>query len=469
MAKDPCERFLPHLSAFADDTLPPRRWEQICYHLAGCDSCRREVDDIAAVCSKLSSFDRSHPPASLTARLESIAGEHASAPLYMAPGEGELPSRRRKRARRATQGGVGFLAVMVSAMVLAVFVAPNPATIADPVKAARELYSQSLTAISVSEAVGAMLLANERGADFGASETYEARPSGAASSPITAQQAAELLRRSTEADLTITGFQQVWASDGEGYYRTAQVRTTKVPGEGTNLEVFDAGGTLFSSTFLPEFNARSFTAPPEWIYERGTTVEQVIGRDAFLVQANSGEQLAARWWIDARTGLLLWAERYDALGGVRLAYGYRELSLDAGSLNVTPSAQVISLSPASSEREAGWCVGFDHCPQSVAGLPLVAHATSGTSMNLVYSDGFTTAVVGRTEGVLEHGVLNHTARRADMTVEVWQAGEAVLSVACDCSPGLMLEIRDDLPAQHSFERTIAVKIRAGLGRLTGMG
>ena len=38
-----CERFRPDLSAFADGTLPPRRWEQVSYHLAGCARCRDEV------------------------------------------------------------------------------------------------------------------------------------------------------------------------------------------------------------------------------------------------------------------------------------------------------------------------------------------------------------------------------------------------------------------------------------------
>ena len=152
MAKGPCERLHPHLSAYADGTLPPKRWEQVSYHVAGCEECRDEVAAINAVCSKLSSYRGSETPEALAARLESIAGEHGSSPLYMAAGDGELPSARRKRVRRATQGGVALLAVMVSAVVLAVLVAPSPTRITDPVKAARELYGRSLIAISVNEA-----------------------------------------------------------------------------------------------------------------------------------------------------------------------------------------------------------------------------------------------------------------------------------------------------------------------------
>lgn len=472
MAKGPCERFRPHLSAYADGTLTPKRWEQVSYHLAGCQQCRDEVAAISAVCSTLSSYRGSETPESLAARLESIAGEHGSAPLYMAAGDGELPSARRKRVRRATQGGVALLAVMVSAVVLAVLVAPVPPTVTDPVKAARESYSRSLTAISVNEAVGAMLLANERGADFGASETYEPRLSETESVRITAAEAAALLRRAAEADLTLTGIQQVWASDGGGLYRTAQIRTTKVAGEGANLEVFDARGNLFSSSFLPEFGARAFTAPAEWDYVRSATVEQIAGRDAVRVQANTAHQPVARWWIDSATGLLLWAERYDAVGRVNVGFGYKQLSLDAGTLDPSGSAQLIALQPATSSGEAGWCVGLEHCPQVLAGLPLVAYAASDghgrASMNLVYSDGFHTAVVDWSDGVLDDG-LAHADRGTDMAVKVWQAGEAVVSVACDCSPALMDELTAELPGQAPFHRTIVGKIRDGLARLAEVG
>ena len=34
------ERVREDLNAYVDQTLPPRRWEQISYHLAGCEDCR---------------------------------------------------------------------------------------------------------------------------------------------------------------------------------------------------------------------------------------------------------------------------------------------------------------------------------------------------------------------------------------------------------------------------------------------
>lgn len=472
MAKAPCERFIPDLSAYADGTLPSKRRHQVSHHLASCDDCRQEAAAILAVCSTLSSCERSSAPESLAARLESIAGHEASAPLYMTAGRGELPSRRRRRVRRAAQGGAVLLTFMVSAVVLAVLVAPAPVTLNHPVKAARELYSRSLTAISVNEAVGAMLLANEQGADFGASETYEPRQSATASEPITASAAAELLRRAAEADLTLTGNQQVWASDGAGLYRTAHVRTTKVAGEGANLEVFDARGDLFGATFLPEFSARAFAAPEGWSYAQGLAAEQILGRDAVRVEAISGHGPVATWWVDTDTGLLLWAERYDEVGDVQLAFGYRQLFLDSATLDPEPT-QLIALQPASSSQSAGWCVGLGHCPQELAGLPLVAHAKTEQgavqSMNLVYSDGFTTAAVAWSAGVLPRGDASLVDTGRDLAVEVWQSGDGVISVACDCGPGVLSAIKDELPPERAYRATLVSKIRDGLNRLTGVG
>ncbi|MBB1482286.1 zf-HC2 domain-containing protein [Tessaracoccus sp. MC1865] len=470
MAKGPCEKFHPDLSAYADGTLPPKRWEQVTYHLAGCDSCCEEVRGISDVCSKLSTYRSTGTPDSLAARLENIAGEHAATPLYMAHGAGDLPSQRRRRAQFAYQGGVALLAVMVSAVVIAVLVAPTPVKVSDPVKAAREQYSRSLTAISVNEAVGAMLLANERGADFGAPESYVPLTSETESLPITRELAANLLRRAADADYSLTGTQRVWASDGEGRYRTADVRTTKMAGFGAQLEVLDVRGDLFGSAFLPEVGTSPVEAPWGWEYSRSGTTEQVAGRDAVRIQANSGELPAARWWVDAATGIMLWAERYDALGRVNLAVGYKQLSLDDASFEPDDSAQLISLQPASSSEADDWCVGLDACPREVGGMSLVAYSSSekdeSPSMSLVYSDGYHTAVVDWTTGVLGDGALTESDRAADMTVEVWQAGDGVLSVACDCAPAMIKAIAGELPEPEAYRETIAEKIAGGLVRMT---
>ncbi|GAA4897134.1 hypothetical protein GCM10025789_13750 [Tessaracoccus lubricantis] len=473
MAKGPCEKFLRDLSAYVDGTLSPKRWEQVSYHLAGCSGCNAEVQAISDVCSKLSTCRSSQTPESLAARLESIAGEHAATPLYMTPGEGGLPSQRRRRVQLACQSGVALIAVMVSAVVIAVLVAPSPLKVADPVKAAREQYSRSLTAISVNEAVGAMLLANERGADFGASESYLPLTSETESLPITRELAANLLRRAADADYSLTGTQRVWVSDGEGRYRTADVRTTKKAGYGAHLEVLDVRGNLFGSAFLPEIGTRPVEAPWGWEYVRSGTTEQVAGRNAVRIQANAEGLPVAKWWVDAATGVMLWAERYDALGRVNLAVGYKQLSLDEASFTTDDGVQLIALQPASPSDEQTWCLGLATCPREVGGMTLVAYSSSDQtdppSMNLVYSDGYHTAVVGWTAGVLGDDALTLTERSTDMAVDVWQSGDAVLSVACDCAPAVMQEIAAALPERKAHHQSIGEKIAGGLARLTRVG
>ncbi|NHB85561.1 hypothetical protein G7085_15695 [Tessaracoccus sp. HDW20] len=154
MASPTCERFRDDLSAFADRTLAPRRWDQVAYHLAGCPDCRSELAAINAVCSELKRCRAADPSDTLAARLESIAGEIPEAPLYMASGVGDLPSARRTRSRRVAQGSVAALVVMMSAVVIAVLIAPEPARLTNAVKAAREQFSMASSAISVSDAIG---------------------------------------------------------------------------------------------------------------------------------------------------------------------------------------------------------------------------------------------------------------------------------------------------------------------------
>lgn len=89
-------------------------------------------------------------------------------------------------------------------------------------------------------------------------------------------------------------------------------------------------------------------------------------------------------------------------------------------------------------------------------------------MNLVYSDGFHTAVVEWADGVLADSMARND-RGADMAVDVWQAGDAVISVACDCGQDRMARIKDELPEQQAYRHTIAAKIRDGLARLAEVG
>lgn len=472
-----CDRFHPDLSAFADGTLPHKRWEQVSYHLAGCQACRDEVAAISSVCSTLSaSCTRSDAPESLAARLESIAGDAAEAPLYMAAGEGDLPSARRRRQRRMAQGSAALLVMALSVIVIAVLVAPEPRRLTDPIGTARQQFSMSTAAVSVNEALGAVLLAHERGADLGEAVSYQRLDAGGALDVvISAKRAAAWLRDASETDRTLRGVQRVWVADVDGGYRTADVRTVKVAGRGAQLDVFDARGDRFNSSFLPDFHLRRVEATERWDFTESLRTQPVSGRDAYLIKAHDDYGTVASWWIDSETGLLLWSERYNTAGDVVLAFGYTDLEYGPASFAADDSgfSQMISFEPASSSLEKGWCVGMEHCPQSVAGMPLVAHSSSsqrdGESMTLVYSDGFSTAVVNWTPGVLEDGVTARSDRASGLpTVHSWQCDDAVVTVVSDAPSDLISRIAEDLPAEQPHTRTLLERAAEGFGRLVGV-
>lgn len=474
MAAPNCERIRADLSAYVDDTLPRRRWEQVSYHLAGCPGCRAELTAISSVCSELSRCHRtSTTPDALAARLESIAGEHAATPLYMASGRGDLPSARRLRTRRVTQGGVAFLAVVMSAMVLAILIAPEPSRIADPVKTAREQFSMSSSAVTVNEAVGAALLASERGADFGQSVSYRPRAADSQMVLVSDRWACDRLRQAAASQASLTGVQEVWVSDGQGLYRHADVRTTRAAGEGSELEVLDARGDRFMSTFLPALGTRTLEAPSGWSFYESLLPERVGDRSAIQLRAVVDGAPVAAWWLDDETGIVIWSERYDPSGGVSLATGFRDLRVGAVNLG-HDLVQQFSLEPVTSSQDEGWCVGLPTCPLEAAGLPLVAYASSdrqgSRSMTLVYSDGFNSAVVGWTEGVLADDILTLLDQRAGApTVDVWQAGDAVIWVTSNGSAGLISEIGEQFPAASAHRSSLADRLIAGLERLVPLG
>lgn len=474
MASPCCDRFRDDLSAFADHTLTPRRFEQVARHLMDCGTCRAELAAIDEVCTELKSCRSSSPSETLAARLELIAGEHSQAPLYMASGDGELPSARRIRQRRVAQGSVALLAVVMSAVVFAVLIAPDPVRIVDPVKSAREQFSMSSSAISINEAFGAVLLAFDRGADLGQPISYQPREAVGHPERVSSERAVDLLRASTQSEASLTGLQQVWVSDGDGLYRSAEVRTTKVAGEGAKLEVYDARGDRFLSSFLPAFGHRPVAAPRDWTFTENPKPEPILGREAIHLQAFEDGSPVAGWWFDTGTGVLLWSERYASTGAVSLAMGFKELTYGDHVTISGDLTQQLSLQPVTASQTDGWCVGLATCPQEVGGLPLVAYASSDSqgkrSMTLVYSDGFESAVVGWTEGVLADGVGRTHSEGVGLTaVELWQCGDAVVWVTTNGSDDLLKRITADLPAEQPYRASILDRISMGVKRLVRVG
>lgn len=468
-----CERHRKKLSAFADETLRVREWEQVGYHLAGCRHCRDELAAIRRVCSTLSSPEdrEAAAPSTLSQRLQGIAGEHVDAPLYMAAGPAcALPSRRRRRNRRMLQSSAAVMGVLASVLALALLVAPDPAVLANPVQQAREQYSLSTTAISVNEAVGAVLLAHERGAALDG--PYVQAPRTMMSKDRTR------ITRATAADMleddgpTHSGVQRVWISDGESAFHVTDVQVDEVHDTGSSLVVLDASGNRFMSWFVPTNVCCEMDDGPPWTFWKYKGMDQVAGRWAEVIEAKDSEGLrVARWWVDQDGGLVLWSERYDADGAPTIISGFRTLTMGEAHL-AEETAELARMDPVSSSGAKGWCRGLDDCPARLGGLPLVAHASSdapdGSSMRLFYSDGFRGLSVVWQEGQL-HGaerVQGMDAGQPD--VLVWQAGDGVVSVATNGSRELLHAAVAELPLQEPRTNSLLDRLGRGLSRLAGI-
>ncbi len=468
-----CERYRQDLSAFADETLSARRWEQVGYHVAGCPDCRSELASIREVRRTLQApADSPSPiPQTLSERLHEIAGEHVDAPLYMAAGPRcALPSRRKRRNRRLFQSAAAVMSVLASVLVIAFLVAPEPPTVSNAVTQAREQFLLSTTALSVNEAVGAVLLAHERGATLGSSQRQSARS--------TMVHAPQRITRATAAAMlngdgpTHSGVQRVWISDGAAGFHVTDVRVDEMADEGTSLAVMDASGSRFVSWFVPSNVCCQMDEGPPWTFWKYGGMDQVAGRWANVIEArNADDRRVARWWVDRDGGLVLWSERYDNHQKPTIISGFTSLTMGEAHLS-EQSDELTGMDPVSSSGAKGWCHGLTHCPTSLGGLALVAHSSSdvrgGTSMRLFYSDGFRGLSVVWSQGQL-HGtnrITDHTVGLPE--VAVWQSGDGIVSVATSGSVELLDEASHELPGVHGWQPSVMERIGRGLARMTGI-
>lgn len=470
-----CPQYREELSGFVDEILPQRRWEQVAYHLAGCRGCRMEMVEIRELRSTLSARSYESPtPSTLASRLEAIAGDAAAQPLYVnSDGPEGLPSKRARRRRLVAQGSAAALALTMSVVMLALVLAPEARLITDPVGDAREQFAMQTTAINVQEAVGAVLLAQERGATFGAPVVAEAYPAPAVQAlPVSTAAADRILDHSHSADATLTGRQRVWVTNNEDRYLTSNVLVDRVAGEGAHLVVLDQQGDRFLSSFLPELPRPGVSAPEHWRFFTYPALAVVADRDAMVLEAHSDGRLVSRWWLDVESGVTLRSERYDTSGRPTIMVAYEQLQFGDAHLPVG-SAQLVSLATASSGQTRGWCVGIQECPYTLAGLPLVAYASSTgggeQGMSLVYTDGVQSLTVSWVEGKLADG--DHVAAQAAAglpRVASWQAGPGVISVATNGSASLLQRAQDELPGREPHHAGLRTKLVKGMGRITGL-
>ena len=298
-------------------------------------------------------------------------------------------------------------------------------------------------------------------------------PQGDAATGLRADEAAALalLRRAATAQWTTayagTQFVAVWTDPGSS---SELVDVTNIPGHGTVVRPNDSAPSE-EGTFVARDDASNRTVGVQREGETGLgnvaalarsyTVRRAgpassAGRAAQLVEASRADgSLAARFWVDRASGLVLRREVYDPNGVLARANGFVDLRIDAGAFlsHLPPmlsTEQTELVTPAAYARLTAQ--GWDCCaPALIAGLGLhdVRRTDGGAALHLTYSDGLTSASVFEQRGTLDEsaadlegfavkriGGTKVHVRYGLSSYAVWARNGLVYTAVCDTPRGL---------------------------------
>jgi sigma-E factor negative regulatory protein RseB len=269
-------------------------------------------------------------------------------------------------------------------------------------------------------------------------------PSGWArsASPDGDPEAMALLQRASMAGDTTayqgTQFVTSWGTHGT---TTLLVDVGHLPGRGTAVEVRTTGeqpGTRYwtrsqkRATDLVQVGrvgdgALALLARNYRVSEGGRS--SVAGRSALVVEAHRGEDtIAARFWLDEQTGLVLRREVYDATGRTTSASAFLEISMTPPRMTRVPPTL-----PESPKDEVSWDQLDDieddgwECPRSLPGLSGTmtlyearrVTGDDGEVLHLSYSDGLSVVSVFQQWGSLDQEGLRGYSRVATPDGPVW--------------------------------------------------
>jgi sigma-E factor negative regulatory protein RseB len=225
--------------------------------------------------------------------------------------------------------------------------------------------------------------------------------------------------------------------------------------------------------------------------------DRVAGRSAEVVEARrAGGTVAARVWLDRRTGLVLRREVYDGAGRTVQSAGFLRLRVGggrdgdpiAGDLaggaaeaafdGSPPQAWTASVPPAEAGalRAHGWA-----CPSVLPdGLTMVdlrrGEVDGAQVLQMVYSDGLTTLSLFEQRGRLDADRLQGF-RAADVagvqawtrpgapTQVVWQSGDSVMTLVADAPSDLAASVVAALSGPGAAPDGLVDRVGRGLARL----
>jgi hypothetical protein len=499
--KAPCADLAELRSAFVDGALDNPDRERLLGHLVDCAHCRQDVEDLRAVRAllKQSQTDPSPTPSDLSHRLVSIAGPESIAPLWARPFRrtqprlsrtGGLPSHRRIVKLRIAAAAMALGATVTAIGVIGYAAAPRLAAIDDPTDEAQAALASSLGQFPLaSDALNAVMLADFRKLSAGISHQLEG-PSVAAGETLTSTEAQALMQRAADAGHSVSYSGRQWfLAYRDGRTIVAQVDVDARARQGTQVRVNSQRGQQLFRGFTPALIS-SRVVDDELLdllehnyHLSGSRGARVAGRSATVVTAtrDGSPSVAARWWIDDATGIMLWQETYGESGSVDLSFGFTSVSVSQSEgilehlpprLAVPRTSTSLSLSSATELKASGWS-----CVRELADLSLVRirsdRASNPDLVHLVYSDGLSTVSVFQQRGQLTaapegsqwDAALGAHVRRGASGVATWQSGEMVLTVVTDGSAGLLAEAVESLPHADAMTQTTLDRIKAGWARI----
>lgn len=488
MRRAPCAGLAERRSAFVDGALSDAERDRLLVHLAGCPSCRTDVQDLRTVrdlVSQTTAQPAAEAPAELSQRLVSIAGDRSDTPVW-------TPRDRHRRTARI-RAAVGGAAVLVTVAVAggAGYAAAPPglAAVADPAGEAGVEFTSALDQFPlISGSLGAVMSADPTALLSTVATPTAPEPSAATGAPVTATEARAKLHRAVGANDTVSywGVQRVIAHTPTKTVG-ARVDVVGYPGRGTGVRVSTLGAVELRQDFIPAASdSRTNGSELLSLLARnyalaGIRGAQVAGRSATIVAASRDGSVAARWWVDDASGILLWQENYDDQGAVRISAGFTDVTVSDRPLDVGPNPAsvrlpttnvALTLSNAVPLAESGWA-----CQRDLGELSLVKlradRMQDPMAVHLVYSDGLTTVAVYEQHGRLANGpadsswdaTLGAHVLHGASSLATWQSGDRVLTVMTNGSADQLARSVALLPHQAPLEPTTLERVQAGWSKI----
>lgn len=477
------------LAGLADGRLRAADRDLVLAHLAGCPQCRDEYEAQSAVKGVLGGLPGPAAPDGLQARLAGLA-----APGLAADPEPGRPHRAARpahlRGRVALAGAAGAV-VAVLGVTLVAGSAPVGQPVDPPVgRYVREHAASTLAlpmAGSAAEALPAALVLPSGAGDAAGSD-----PAGSAARRVAGS--ATVVPGSDPRAVALVDA-ALAASDRVAYAGTLRITVGSGPATTTAwLDVIHAprqGTAVSGATIGATYLAAGATAAGERtlgllarsyrLTAAGAGV--VAGRAAEVVEARRADgSTAARFWLDAATGLLLRRDTFAA--GSTRSSAFERIRLDAPWLRHPPPMASVSLGPelvpaGGTLLPATAGEACRSCPEQLAGLRRYdARAVplgDTTGVHLAYSDGIWTVSVfeqpGRLGADRPGGLQRATfgdrwvwVRSGLPDQVVWAADGVVYTVVADAPSQVLAAVVAALPHEPD-PPSLALRLERGTARV----